>query len=165
METIKSVRNYSKLYFEGREIDTSCVVRNELNGWRPNEKNPAQDEVVRTICLSDPLMDGIPYMPRQFPRGRWIIGKPKRRRGAYKAPFFIPTNAYQMVNKWNLDEDGGYWEETSTMIRDEDYGLHYSSSGTTLGCIKIEHRDDLIWLVGRINEIQSKGEIVMIEVV
>jgi hypothetical protein len=38
------------------------------------------------------------------------------------------------------------------MTRDMGYGLHYSTSNTTQGCIKIMKKGDLLWLVEKILE-------------
>ena len=121
-----------------RSIDCSCLVRNELNGWR----RPKQ------IVYSIP--DKFPCQPRIFPAGKWTIYKPVKRRAKYTAPFFIPTNAAQDLPIWKI-KGGRYVHETDKRVLDEGYGLHFSSSNTTLGCIKIINLDDLTELVDDIN--------------
>ena len=134
-------------------------MRNELNHRRPDPKRPAQDEVVRTYP------DNIhPYMPRIFPEGVWEVGWPAKRTHPYKAPYFIPTNAYQFLPEWQLDEDGGYLRKTDHLVCDKDYGLHCSSSVTTLGCVRIHHRKDLLFIVEAINDFLSRGEQVYFDV-
>jgi hypothetical protein len=44
------------------------------------------------------------------------------------------------------------------------YGLHCSTSRTTLGCIKIIEKEDLLWLVDQISERLNEGKIVEMEV-
>lgn len=146
------------LHFKGSCIRCSCVVRNELNGWRPREDKPPQDEVVHTIPTKKP------YMPREFPEGKWEVGRPKPRTHPYKAPFYIPTTAYRTVKEWDLDDDGGYESETDRLVRDEDYGLHCSTSGTTLGCVKIHRERDLLRMAQEINRLMDHGEEVYFEV-
>ena len=47
---------------------------------------------------------------------------------------------------------------------DHGYGLHYSTSRTTLGCIKIHDIMDLYSLVETIRSVLDKKEVVNIEV-
>lgn len=101
----------------------------------------------------------VPYMPTGFPSGKWRVGKPESRTNPYLAPFFIPTNAWQMVNEWTLEPDGSYGSPTARKVRDEGYGIHFSTSSTTLGCLKVVNKGDLIDLVRRINE--SKSEVTL----
>ena len=121
-----------------RSIDCSCLVRNEVNGWRKDH------QIVNTIP------DGKPYQPRIFPVGKWVIGKPLERRSEHTAPYFIPTDAHQLVWVWEI-KNGKYTCKTKELVEDEAYGLHFSSSNTTLGCIKIINLDDLNELVDDIN--------------
>lgn len=116
------------------EIPVSCDVRNLSNQRR------AKNEVVRTIP------DNKPYNPQIFPVGKWSIGMPLKRGDKYKAPYFIPTNAEQKVHVWALDADGNYDHKTKKTVIDKAYGLHFSTSKTTLGCIKICNEKDLLFL-------------------
>ena len=43
-------------------------------------------------------------------------------------------------------------------MTDTGYGLHFSESDTTLGCIKIMRRDDLLWLVDILTVASGRGE-------
>ena len=123
----------------GQKLFTvACNVRNELNGFRTTE-NP--EDVVYTLPP-----DGskpVPYMPRTFPPGRWKITEVKKKDSPYLAPYFIATNAVQMVEEWSLDTDGTYKGPTGKMVPDSGYGLHFSSSSTTLGCGKVMRLKDL----------------------
>lgn len=128
-----------------------CKVRNELNEQRRS------DEVVYTEPIKNP------YYPRRFPTGVWNISRPRSKTDPYLYPFFIPTDAWQMVDIW-LVKDGKYVKPTGAQYRDEGYGIHFSTSNTTLGCIRIGLQKDLEWLVSEINKALDKNEYVTIEV-
>ena len=135
-------------------IGISCIIRNEINGWR--KKN----EVVYSIP------DNKPIQPRQFPKGVWAVGKPDARTGnPYLEPFFIPTSAWQDLPIWSLDGNKCYLKETANKVKDKGYGLHYSTSTSTQGCIKINKKYDLLWLVNMIKNHQAAGDVIMLEVV
>lgn len=134
-----------------RSIPAWCKVRNELNKLR------AVDEVVMT----EP--EEHPYYPREFPNGTWNVFQPLSKRAPYLAPFFIPTDAWQMVDTWTT-LDGKYVTKTGQQYRDSGYGLHFSTSSTTLGCIRIGSQSDLLWLVDQINLAISRREPVVLEV-
>lgn len=137
----------------GSKIDISCIVRNEINGWRRS------DEVVYSIP------DKKPIQPREFPKGMWTIGKPDTRTDPYLAPYFIPTSAWQYLPIWKLDVNKCYANATPNNCKDKGYGLHYSTSTSTQGCIKINKLQDLLWLVTMIKNHQSLGDVVMLHVV
>jgi len=140
-----------------KEIDADCVVRNELNGWRKKHKAP---DVVRAMT-HDPY-NKPPVMPRTFPPGTWTVYKPRRRTDPYLAPFFIPTDAEQYLEIWSLENDG-YHRATGSKVLDIGYGLHYSTSKTTVGCIRIKKKKDLLWLVNVVREEMEQGRPVTIE--
>ena len=60
----------------------------------------------------------------------------------YLWPWYIPTNAHQLVAVWEL-RNGGYYRATSVQVQDYGYGLHFSKSSTTLGCIRLQKEDDI----------------------
>lgn len=140
------------LQCNSRSIPAWCKVRNELNGLRK------VDEVVFTEPVEHP------YYPRRFPSGTWNISRPERRDNPYLFPFFIPTDAWQMVELWSV-KDGKYCKRTGAQYRDAGYGIHFSTSMTTLGCIRIGSQKDLEWMVEQITEAIDTDEKVMIEVV
>ena len=144
-------------------MDVSCVVRNELNGWRPNPRKDQREEIVYAITETN-RETRIPVMPRDFPLGRWAIESIDVRDNPYQRPFFIRTNAHQSLDIWDLDNDGGYMLKTKNRIDDWMYGLHCSSSNTTLGCIKIHEMKDLERLVDDIYRELAKDINPLIEV-
>lgn len=117
-----------------RTIAISCIVRNEINSWRkPNE-----------IVYTTP--NKIPYYPRTFPVGVWNVGQPRPETDPYMYPYFIPTDAHQLVDTW-IVENGVYTKKTGLQDDDSAYGLHHSTSTSTLGCTKILDVNDLLYLV------------------
>ena len=136
----------------GKTINISCKVRNETNNRR-------KDEVVKSIP------SGVPIQPRTFPLGTWNVHKPLPRTSAYLRPYFIPTDAWQMLPVWELDTKGNYKAPTDTCVRDSGYGLHFSTSSTTQGCIRIGALSDLLFLVENINKALDNKDSVVITVV
>jgi hypothetical protein len=135
---------------EELQIPCWCKVRNELNGLRP--KKGVQDVV---WSMDKDGAKKYPVMPRTFPPGVWKItgcndhsavdehGAPKE---GYLYPVFISTNAYAMLDIWELDKNGFYLRNTGEKCRDYFYGLHFSNSDWTHGCIRIKNEDDIRWL-------------------
>jgi hypothetical protein len=121
-----------KIFYSGGVIDAICDVRSLKNGRR--KKN----EVVKSIP------SGKPYDPEPFPKGEWNISKSIPKTDKYLAPFFIPTDAIRPVKVWHLDEHGNYDAETREVVMDGGYGIHYSESNTTYGCIRVTNKIDLI---------------------
>ena len=103
-------------------------------------------------------------MPGLFPFGTWIVGVPRPETDPYEEPFFLPTDAHLQVNEWTIIQYDGteYGHQTDNKVMDWGYGLHYSTSRTTLGCLKIENRGDLLYLVSNIIDAQKGGEIVQL---
>lgn len=148
---MKYKSNSHELEAFGRTISVSCDVRNEVDGRRH------ADQVVYS------MPENKPYQPRQFPKGVWNVGRPVARNDPYKRPWFIPTDAFRVVNVWEL-KDGKYAHITDEVTTDVGYGLHYSESGNTLGCLKITNESDLLWLVDQICKSLDKGEKITLEV-
>lgn len=127
----------------GRNIEYTNFVRNEINGRR------AKNEVV--YSENEDGSKGVPYYPRPFPKGTWKIGKPQQEVGLL-APFFIPTDAHQLVDEWELDENGLYLQKTGRQVMDWGYGIHCLLTVVHLeswGCFVIEHEPDLDYLVNQ----------------
>jgi hypothetical protein len=79
------------------------------------------------------------YQPQFFPVGRWRVTRIDPETDPYMAPFFIATDAHQLVEC--LD---------GTVVEDWGYGIHHSTSRTTWGCLNVLSEDDLRWLVVRV---------------
>jgi hypothetical protein len=120
-------------------VGADCNVRNELNGLRR-----LADDTQVIFAMTGNRYDAIPYMPRQFPAGTWKLGMPveKSPEDKYLWPWYIPTNAWQLVTVWEL-RAGGYFRKTSVQVQDFGYGIHYSESVTTLGCIRVAVEEDI----------------------
>jgi hypothetical protein len=137
------------------EVEVSCAVRNELNGLR------RADEVVYT-CAEDGVTDVEPYYPRTFPCGSWLVGDveevdPRYDPKLYKWPYFIEfPEACQRVEAWAL-KDGKYWRKTGFLAWDYGYGMHHSSSPTTLGCIRVHALPDIKFVVEELARYRSRG--------
>jgi len=142
-----------------KTMEASCIVRNEINMQR--SKHDASEVV---YAMTGNQYDKKPFMPRKFPTGIWQVFMPQERQSRYLAPYFIPTNAKQLVRVWELDGRGGYDEATDERVMDHGYGLHYSTSRTTLGCIRIHTKDDLVTLVGLIRGTIMQNQVVTLEV-
>ena len=152
----------------GRDIGVTNNVRNELNGLRTSS------EVVFSTDQNG--ANGRPYYPRQFPAGKWyitdIVAHDKKKPDGtpvepYLYHFFLQTNAHQSVPVYKLEIVNDKQKIGAPDGTREDwlYGLHYSTSSTTLGCIKIVKQDDLLWLVGQIKAAWHDNQIVSMEVV
>jgi hypothetical protein len=139
------------LIFDGNMVRCSCNVRNELN------KQRSPTEVVHTMPNKKP------YYPRIFPDGLWKVSWPRERTDKERAPFFIPTDATQRVRVWDV-KDGRYTMPTEFWDIDTGYGLHFSESKTTLGCIKIEAVADLLEMVKKIDEALREKEDIYLRV-
>lgn len=149
--TITWKQGSSELWYNNKMIPCSCNVRNELNGLR------GMDEIVRT------MPGGKPYMPRIFPKGMWKVGVPVIRDTPELSPYFIPTDAYQMLPIWNT-LNGNYVSPSNVMEKDTAYGIHYSEYKNTLGCIKVRNMKDLIELVSEIKKCLQRKEDVYVTV-
>jgi hypothetical protein len=135
----------------------SCVVRNELNGWRKPH------EVVYRISRENIQTDD-PVQPRVFPPGHWIVKWIEPRTNEYQRPFYVQTDAYHALPIWELDETGRYKRETAVKKTDHSYGFHYSMSNTTLGCIKLLDMDELMIFVDQCWDEIKRGRQPIVEV-
>jgi hypothetical protein len=149
METVTWRRKDGYLTFDNQKIDCWSQVRNELNGLRPNKKKTDGD-----VFFTYP--GSVASMPRPFPSGTWritgIVPHKDKAKDPYLYPYFIATNAFQMLDEWELDDSGGYVKKTGKRIKDTAYGLHFSTSYWTQGCIRIADEKDLLFMVSRIKE-------------
>jgi hypothetical protein len=138
------------------DIPASCVVRNELNGRRK-----LHDAAEVVYAMGHDPYTRIPVMPRTFPTGHWRVYKPRARVDRYLAPFYIPTDAEQYLPVWALDDHLGYAYPDDGMVLDIGYGLHFSTSPTTVGCIRIHQERDLLWLAETINNLIDHQAIIL----
>jgi hypothetical protein len=154
------VKNRAALYAFGRVLPCSCKVRNELTPG-------GRSDVVHSENADGTT--GVPYMPRPFPSGLWTVGRPavifpEKDVHLYMWPFFIPTDAHQLVDVWEVSQEEvlHYIKPTGQQVMDWGYGMHFSSSLTTLGCEKILIESDLRWLVDQINGVHAQGNVVQV---
>jgi len=80
------------------------------------------------------------------------------------APWFIPTDAVQPLPVWET-RGGEYIRPTQAQTIDGGYGIHYSTSTTTLGCIRVAAKIDQVDLVKLIQKAQARGEPCTLEVI
>jgi hypothetical protein len=111
-----------------------------------------------------------PYDPQPFPKGLWTVTGVEWQRDAKfdfntYGPVKIKTDAWQMVNVWELDEEGDYLKPTDVRVRDTCYWLHYSRFGTTLGCIRLASPDDAIKIAEKVVSVFRNNDVVSLEVV
>jgi len=138
-------------------FQVSCKVRSLRDSTR------ASSEVVRS------MPDDLPYDPRTFPKGLWnVTGTEWQKDRKFDPDTFgtvkIRTDAWQMVNVWELDADGDYRRETDRKVRDSGYLLHYSAYKTTWGCIRMASREDAELLAKIVEAALKRGEAVQLEV-
>lgn len=156
---IKWQRDSGEMSVDGHLFRAVSDVRNEQNKQRLLH-------VAREVVYTMPA-PGKPYMPRPFPKGTWNVMRPEMRTDEYKAPWFIPTDAWQWVDVWSLDSKGGYHLPTDDSVKDYGYGLHASTSPTTLGCGRVGRVGDyteINMLVTLINAAMDRKETVKLEV-
>lgn len=122
---------------------------------------PAEHVVLSTNADGS---DGVPYKPTWFPVGLWIVRMPLPRTSPYTRPFFISTDAHQLVDEWELDEHQLYKCATGRQVTDWGYGIHHSTCDYTFGCLRVLDIPDLVWLVGQINQEISEGNTIQFEV-
>ena len=145
-----------KLSFGNTNITAICDVRNELNGRRELTEKPVHAE-------NADGSEGRAYMPRWFPLGTWKIVAIIPKADPYEAPEFISTDAHQLVDEWT-EVGGRYGEKTGRQVEDYGYGLHNSTSLTTLGCGHILQPADRAAFVAAIQTAWANGEDVSITV-
>jgi hypothetical protein len=155
VKTVQLIRFTGKrLIAWGEELDATCIVRNEVNGWR----EPWQ--VVYTMGSTRP--HHLPYQPRPFPPGTHdITDIADMPLDSVYWPTWIGTDATQELTEWELDDEDMYRRPKRYTIIGQGYGLHHArykkgrqlkASTTTLGCINILSPDDAKWLGQQIRE-------------
>lgn len=144
--TITYKRDENKLIFGSKEFNVTNRVRNEIDPANVRRLHEASE--VRYTVNAD-RSPGKPYMPRKFPKGVWeITGVEYQKDQNFDIHDYgqvrIRTNAHQQVQLWSLDVNGGYDKPIQQLVDDFGYLFHYSESGTTLGCGKIDTQNNAI---------------------
>ena len=159
---IKWLRDEGNLFFNDHNVDCVCHVRTELNGERLLSSQPVCTE-------NEDGTPGVPYMPRPFPLGKWKVLAVIPKTNPYLAPEFISTDAHQLVDEWtvslNLKGDVHYVQKSGRQVEDYGYGLHNSTSKTTLGCGRIIDSNARADFTKAIRDAWQNGETVTLEVV
>jgi hypothetical protein len=123
------VKDYTVLTAFGRELKVSCTIRQ-----RTKDMPPAYPESRNGIYGTSA------YQPLQFPKGTWNVYTPEPTTHPLMAPFFIPTDAHQIVTC----VDGSKFD-------DNGYGLHHDAQfKDTFGCIRLDSPEDAQWLASEI---------------
>ena len=144
------------------EGQASYRITNRVRSYKKGTRK--SHEVIKTIP------DDYPYDPQPFPIGLWKItgiewqDKEKFDPATY-GPVKIRTDAWQFVKIWKLDKDGDYLEETETEVKDHGYLLHYCTSTTTLGCIRLNSASDAKVIARIIEKAMAEGQAVELAVV
>jgi hypothetical protein len=150
-------RDSGVLTFGNNSFSCICDVRTIANGRRKLSEKPVYSE-------NSDGTKGVPYDPKLFPLGIWDIISILPKNDPYEAPFFISTNAHQLVDVWD-EVDGHYGEPIGHTIEDHGYGFHNSTSSTTLGCGRILSPTGLVAFMGFIKAAWTRKEETKIEVV
>jgi hypothetical protein len=141
--SIITVTNYKTMNAFGRDIRTSCIVK------------PRTPEMSIAYSVNADGSKGIPYQPVQFPKGHWIVGDPYKTDDPLMAPYFIPTNAHQLIIGLN-----------GASKEDYGYGIHFDVLyESTWGCFHLYSADDAAWLAEKIIHEQINEEIVFLNVI
>lgn len=150
------LRDTGILKYYDKVIGVQCRVRTEIDGLRKLSEKPVYTENVDGS-------DGVPFMPRAFPKGTWKILNILPKDDPYEAPFFISTDARQLVDEWTI-VDGHYGVNTGRQVWDWGYGFHCSTSSTTLGCGRVLVKSALLQLIQDIKDAWARKEVVEVEV-
>lgn len=144
----------------GRTIEASCDVRTLANGRR------RRNEVVFTTTRS--RKSGVPYDPTYFPVGLWVLTAVETTDppNPYLGPKFIRTDAYQKVERWDVEQQEALWylQPSGEYVFDYGYLIHYSSSPTTLGCLKVHSLDEMLRLCEHVEAALKEGRDMTLEV-
>lgn len=155
----------------GDPIPATCIVRNEVNGWRK------RDQIVRTTRGTAPWAPGVAYQPRPFPPGTWRVnGVYKMAQDSVFWPYFINTEAVQTLNQWSTRFNAElarteYHKRLDVEFEGLGYGIHHARynngtglvrSRTTLGCINITDPADVVRLAEQLKDIRYHEDVVII---
>lgn len=155
LKIIDEEKNQKKIFY------CDSVVRNEINGERQLHK---KSDVVTTIPVSR-YETSLPYMPRPFPLGEWLITGFEFTDQTYFQPVKLLTNAQQLVPIWALDTNGGYDHAAGNMQFDYGYWFHYWGGRTTLGCGRFDKVENILTFLAIIKPYLDVFKTVPLEVV
>lgn len=162
IHTLVSSNGRSLLNAFGKDILTNGSVQNLENGLR---------KTLAVFSENEDGSRGVLYSPQVFPNGIWKVGRPQavdpaKDPDGYEQPFFIPTDAWQLVEEYQevITDHIWYGPKTGREVKDFGYGLHFSTYAFTLGCIRIIGKDDLLWLVEQINGALDAGDVVRLAI-
>jgi len=141
-------RAIEKLIVEDVVFTVTNNVRNEID---PVYIRKLHDPKEVRYTIKQDHTQGVPYMPRKFPKGNWKItgvehyavinGKENFDKNEY-GTVRIRTDAHQPVTVWALDKAGGYDRATGAVTEDYGYLFHFApNSQTTLGCGRCQSQD------------------------
>lgn len=134
MLILRFIHSEDTLFVGEEKFKATCVVRNELNGWRKD------NQIIETFPSSG---ERKPYYPRKFPTGLWEVKTPIYTDDPDFAPVKIPTSAVRKILTW--DVSSGRYRMVDGHQDDSFYHLHYASnSNTTLGCIRLDSAEDAV---------------------
>jgi hypothetical protein len=147
-------RDLGHLVWDDQILVCPCNVRTLANGRRRR-----LEKVVRSENADG--TPGVPYDPKPCPLGTWAVLALLPKTDPYEAPYFISSDAWQPVDEWT-EEEGHYGEPTGRVVNDYGYGLHCSTSTTTLGCGRISDRGEAEELFSAIRSaLDARGKITL----
>lgn len=164
-------RDRGILEMGGIEYQCTCIVRNELNGWRK------EHEIVAFVPPGE--RGAYPYMPRPFPLGLWNVTRVVKTDNPEYAPYFIRTDAVQELDLWEtkINRDTGrkeYLKPSGVKAVGDGYGFHHAmffdgeqwrDSNTTLGCGNIKNINEARYIGTKIQSWLDAGHPVKVRVV
>lgn len=160
--TMMSMNARTLLSAFGKDIETNGDVQNLENGLR-------REKLV--FSENQDGSRGQPYSPQVFPVGTWKVLSveavdPAHDPSGYEVPWFIRTDAHQLVDTYQemITDHIWYGPKTGLQVMDWGYGLHYSTYPYTLGCIRVVKLEDLQWLAAEIQKIMAGGDEVRLAV-
>ncbi len=150
--------------------DAETLVADEKMFSISNRLKTLRDGTRKATEVVTTIPDKLPYDPQPFPKGLWKITGvhwQKEKHFDYRTfgPVKLLTNAWQMVETWETDENGDYLRPSGKRVRDTGYLLHYSQFSTTLGCIRLASPETALALAMLVQAAFEDGETVELEVV
>jgi hypothetical protein len=140
----------------------SSIVYSAESDFRRNKASKVIQQITQKRTY------GVPISPKPFPKGTWNItgieqwasAESRKNYGEWK----INTDAFQLVDEWDLDAKGAYKNKTGAQVDDWGYAIHYSVFRTSLGCITTTNKRDFDKLLKLLRECLDAQEAVVLEV-